>query len=73
MRETTLNEHHPLKTGVLAWDRNIFADHTGVTAKNGIVTLSGHVETYLQKMAADTAAGLALGDLRPPGKRRARF
>jgi osmotically-inducible protein OsmY len=55
---------HQLKTDVLAelaWEPSISADHIGVTAKNGVVTLSGHVDTYWQKMAAETAAGRVKG------------
>lgn len=39
----------------LAWVPSITASHIGVTAKNGVVTLSGHVETYIQKLAAENA------------------
>jgi osmotically-inducible protein OsmY len=55
---------HQLKTDVLAelaWEPSISAEHIGVTAKNGVVTLSGHVDTYWQKMAAETAAGRVKG------------
>ena len=51
---------HQLRTDVLAaldWEPSISADHISVTAKDGVVTLSGHVETYWQKQAAETAAG----------------
>ena len=40
----------------LAWEPSITAAHIGVTARNGIVTLSGHVESFLQKNAAEDAA-----------------
>ena len=36
----------------LGWDAAIDASRLGVEAKNGIVTLSGHVESYAQKWAA---------------------
>lgn len=47
-----------LKNAVLAelsWEPSVGAAHIGVTAKNGIVSLSGHVETFLEKQAAETA------------------
>lgn len=47
-----------LKTSVLAelkWEPNLNAAHIGVTAKNGIVALAGHVENYAEKYAAETA------------------
>ena len=40
----------------LAWEPSVIAAHIGVTAKNGVVTLSGHVENYANKHAAETAA-----------------
>ena len=55
---------HELKQDVLAelaWEPSISADHIGVTAQNGVVTLSGHVTTYWQKMAAERAAGRVKG------------
>ena len=42
-----MNTDHKLKTDVLAelaWEPSISADHIGVTAKDGVVTLTGHVE-----------------------------
>jgi osmotically-inducible protein OsmY len=59
-----VNNDHQLKTDVLAelaYEPSISADHIGVTAKDGTVTLSGHVDTYWQKMAAETAAGRVKG------------
>jgi osmotically-inducible protein OsmY len=55
---------HKLKTDVLAelaWEPSVSEDHIGVTAKNGVVTLTGHVETYWQKHAAESAAGRVQG------------
>jgi len=40
----------------LGWEPRITSAHIGVAAKAGVVTLSGHVETYAQKLAAETAA-----------------
>jgi osmotically-inducible protein OsmY len=54
---TMLDEH--LKMTVmnqLAWDPEVDASLIGVSAKEGIVTLSGYVETYAGKLAAERAA-----------------
>lgn len=40
----------------LDWEPSIDASQIGVTASNGVVTLSGHVPTYWEKRAADRAA-----------------
>jgi osmotically-inducible protein OsmY len=40
----------------LKWEPSVTAAHIGVTAKNGVVTLSGHVENYMSKYAAERAA-----------------
>ena len=40
----------------LAWEPSVTAGHIGVTADQGIVTLSGHVDSYVQKQAAENAA-----------------
>jgi osmotically-inducible protein OsmY len=40
----------------LAWDPSIDHAHIGVAAKDGVVTLSGFVSNYLQKMATQHAA-----------------
>jgi osmotically-inducible protein OsmY len=40
----------------LGWDATVNATRIGVEAKNGIITLSGHVESYAQKWAAELAA-----------------
>ena len=44
-----------------AWEPSINAAHLGVTANDGIVTLSGHVESYFQKRAAEKAAARVKG------------
>lgn len=59
-----MNSDHQLKTDILAelaYEPSISADHIGVTAKDGVVTLMGHVETYWQKRAAEAAAGRVKG------------
>lgn len=40
----------------LKWEPSVTAAHIGVTAKNGVVTLSGHVDNYMSKYAAERAA-----------------
>ena len=40
----------------LQWEPSVNAAHIGVTAKNGVVTLMGHVETYPEKFGAERAA-----------------
>ena len=47
-----------LKTDILAelrWEPSVTAAHIGVTARDGVVTLPGHVGTYAEKRAAETA------------------
>jgi osmotically-inducible protein OsmY len=43
-------------TAELGWEPSIVASHIGVTAENGVVTLSGHVSSFVQKHAAEDAA-----------------
>lgn len=60
----------------LEWEPSINATQIGVTAKNGIVTLSGHVDTYGEKLAAEKAAKRVSGvkavveeiDVKIPGR-----
>jgi osmotically-inducible protein OsmY len=40
----------------LKWEPSVNAAHIGVSAKNGVVTLSGHVNSYVEKYAAERAA-----------------
>jgi osmotically-inducible protein OsmY len=59
-----MNTDHKLKTDVLAelaWEPSVSADRIGVIAKDGVVTLTGHVEAFWQKHAAETAAGRVQG------------
>jgi osmotically-inducible protein OsmY len=47
-----------LKESVLAellWEPSVNAAHIGVTARDGVVTLTGHVQTYAEKHAAEAA------------------
>lgn len=53
-----------LQTNVLAelgWEPSVTAAHIGVTARDGIVTLTGHVANYMEKHAAERAAGRVKG------------
>jgi osmotically-inducible protein OsmY len=52
-------QDHDLQQAVLAelgWEPSVTAAHLGVSAKSGVVTLTGHVKAYSQKMAAEQAA-----------------
>jgi len=53
LRMTVMNQ--------LAWDPEVDASLVGVTAKDGIVTLSGYVDTYAGKLAAERAARRVYG------------
>ena len=45
----------------LSWEPSVTAAHIGVTAKDGVVALSGHVENYMEKFSAEKAAGRVKG------------
>lgn len=45
----------------LDWEPSVNSAHIGVTANNGVVTLSGHVPTYAEKWAAERAAERVAG------------
>jgi len=47
----------------LGWDPSVTAAHIGVAANAGVVTLTGHVETFAEKHAAETAAHRVRGVL----------
>jgi osmotically-inducible protein OsmY len=40
----------------LSWDPSFSSEHIGVTAKDGVITLSGHVPSYWEKRSALAAA-----------------
>jgi osmotically-inducible protein OsmY len=40
----------------LAWEPSVTAGHIGATARDGVVTLTGHVSAFYQKHAAEAAA-----------------
>jgi osmotically-inducible protein OsmY len=45
----------------LSWEPSITAAHIGVSAKDGVIALTGHVENYMEKFAAEQAAGRVKG------------
>ncbi|MEO8320406.1 MAG: BON domain-containing protein [Bradyrhizobium sp.] len=45
----------------LAWEPGLNAAHVGVTARDGVVTLSGHVESFAEKCLAEHAVGCVSG------------
>ena len=54
----TMYNHKALRDLVLeelAWEPSVTAAHIGVTAREGVVTLSGHVESFAEKHAAESA------------------
>jgi len=54
-----MSEDARLKDSVLAelaWEPSVTAAHIGVTARDGIITLSGRVQRYSEKHAAEVAA-----------------
>lgn len=48
-------------TAELAWDPAINATNIGVMVKDGVVTLSGHLDTFAEKHAAERAAQRVAG------------
>lgn len=59
LEEKTVSCDHDLQQSVLAelsWEPSVDSAHIGVTANAGVVTLTGHVESFSQKVAADAAA-----------------
>jgi osmotically-inducible protein OsmY len=40
----------------LAWEPSVTAAHVGVTARDGVITLTGHVQRFAEKQAAEFAA-----------------
>lgn len=45
----------------LQWEPSVQAEHIGVTARDGVVTLTGHVMTYQEKYHAEKAARRVAG------------
>jgi len=59
-----MSQDHQIQEAVLAeflWEPSITAAHIGVTVHKGVVTLSGHVPTFLEKHAAEHAAARVKG------------
>jgi osmotically-inducible protein OsmY len=59
MLEKTMQTDKQLQKAVteeLSWEPSIKAAHIGVAADDGVVTLTGHVDTYMEKQAAEKAA-----------------
>lgn len=45
----------------LEWDPAIHAAHVGVAVKNGVVTLTGHLDTFAEKFAVEKAVARVQG------------
>ena len=45
----------------LKWEPSVDAAHIGVSVKDGVVTLSGHVPSYAERFAAERAAKRVYG------------
>jgi osmotically-inducible protein OsmY len=59
-----MSKDNQLQQAVLAelnWEPSLSADHIGVMAHDGIVTLNGHVTTFGEKHAAEAAAARVKG------------
>ena len=59
-----MSEERELQESVmveLGWEPSIDAAHVGVTANAGVVTLTGHVQSFAQKVAAERAAARVKG------------
>jgi BON domain len=62
--ETIMSHDNDLKSAVLAelrWEPSVEAANIGVTAKDGVITLMGHVGSFAEKYAAETATGRVKG------------
>jgi osmotically-inducible protein OsmY len=45
----------------LSWEPMVTSAHIGVTANSGVITLTGHVASFMEKHAAETAASRVKG------------
>jgi len=64
MKRTIMKTDAQLKTDVtneLEWDPAINATHVGVAVTGGVVTLTGHLETFAEKYAIERAVGRVEG------------
>jgi osmotically-inducible protein OsmY len=62
--EKTMSKDSELKKVVLeelSWEPSVDAAHIGVTAKDGVITLTGHVDNYSSKSGAEKAASRVKG------------
>jgi osmotically-inducible protein OsmY len=62
--EDAMKTDHQLKQDVesqLSWDPSVNEAHIGVSAKNGVITLSGHAPSYAEKFGAEAAAKRVYG------------
>ena len=63
-RKAKMSQDRELQEAVmveLGWEPSIDAAHIGVAASAGVVTLSGHVKSFPQKVAAEQAAARVKG------------
>lgn len=59
-----MSQDRQLQEAVLAeflWEPSVTAAHIGVTAHDGVITLTGHVPSYIEKSAAERAAARVRG------------
>lgn len=59
-----MSDDKQLQQAVLAelnWEPSVTAAHIGVTAKAGVIALTGHVGSFVEKYAAETAASRVKG------------
>lgn len=71
----TDHEIHKDVTEELSWEPILRGSEIGVAVKDGVVTLSGNVDSYVKKLATERAAKLVSGvkaiavdvEVRPPG------
>jgi osmotically-inducible protein OsmY len=62
--ETTMKTDAKLQQDVideLSWEPRVEAAHIGISARDGVVTLNGHVASYAQKAAAERAVRRVAG------------
>jgi osmotically-inducible protein OsmY len=63
-KRTAMKSDLQLRTDIeaeLAWEPSIDAAHVGVAVKDGVVTLTGHLETYAEKAQIERAVARVAG------------
>jgi osmotically-inducible protein OsmY len=57
MKENVMGDRslHQAVLDELEWDPSVNASHIGVVAEEGVITLTGHVGSYAEKIAAERA------------------